>query len=337
MREDRSKQHDLGMDKYVKPAADYSMTSRDYVVRAFADGDSGPIVITLPPVSEARGRFYSLLADTCDMTNTVTITDRGHGAAGAGSDSEQWEGDIVLFEDGQGTLLYSDGMKWMLRTFADVEMGSSTRGQYNKAAAEITGMTARGGRFRAEARSTVITDLVNADGVHAQGVAYADLFAQTVNAIYAEAMIKDGATVTTIRGAMIACDSEGTPTAITLMIGCHVRVKSSVQPTTYIALKVENEKFGTGCPVDSFIDIRTVTWAAGDTVATNIIDMSALVGTVTTIIDLGGVTATNLFLVDADGDAAVTLAAQVYTTADGYFTISVGGNPFRMPFYAAVD
>ena len=318
---------DIVVDKYHAPLATYEMTVRDYVLRP--DASAGPMTVTLPSVVQARGKFYSIIGRGLTMTNTVTITHKG--------DSEQWEGDAVLYETGQGQLFYSDGLKWMLRTFADIEIGASTRGQYNTAAAEIHGMTARGGRFRAEARSQDVAILVNADGVHAQGVAYHDLFAATVNALYAEAMIKDGATVTTIRGAMIACDSEGTPTAIALMIGCHVRVKSSVQPTTYIALKVENEKFGAGCPVDSFIDIRTATWAAGETVATNIIDMSALVGTVTTIIDLGGITATNLFLADADGDGAATLGAGTYTTAEGYFTVSVGGNPYRMPFYTAVD
>lgn len=119
MREDRSKQHDLGMDKYAQPVnVDYQMTVRDYVLRPKAS--STPIIITLPPVAEARGRFYSIIADTCDATNTITITDRGHGAAGAGSDSEQWEGDTVLWKSGQGQLFYSDGMKWMLRTFSDI-------------------------------------------------------------------------------------------------------------------------------------------------------------------------------------------------------------------------
>ncbi len=323
MLESLGAQHQSVVDKYHNPFADYQMTSRDYVLRPYTVAAS--ITVTLPPVTECKGRFYSIRARACTLTNTITIQDQ--------DESEGWEGDIVLYAAGQGCLLYSDGLAWMLRTFADIEVESSSRGQYSKARVATGEATA--GRFRGEAAGA--TAVASAYGVHAQGIAYGELFAATVNAIYAEAIAKDSTSVTTLRGAMIAADSEGTPTLITLMIGAHIRVKTSVQPTTFIALKVEHEAFGAGTFLNSFIDIRTSSFAGGATVATNIIDMSALVGTVTTIFDLGSVTATNLFLVDADGDAAVTLASETYSSADGYFTISVGGNPYRMPFYSAVD
>lgn len=55
--EDRFAQHDkVIVDKYVNPAADYYMTTRDYVVRPTADGDSGAFTVYLPPVAEAKGR-----------------------------------------------------------------------------------------------------------------------------------------------------------------------------------------------------------------------------------------------------------------------------------------
>jgi len=114
------------------------------------------------------------------MTNTITIQDK--------DDSEEWEGDIVLYAKGHGQLLYSDGLKWMLRTFADVEMQASVRGQYNQAATSTHGQEAVAGRFRAEARSAAALTLCNATGVHAQGIAYGSLYAQTVNALYAEAI-----------------------------------------------------------------------------------------------------------------------------------------------------
>ena len=45
-------------DKFIDPNATVQMTTRDYVVRPSADGDSGPITVTLPPVADAKGRLY---------------------------------------------------------------------------------------------------------------------------------------------------------------------------------------------------------------------------------------------------------------------------------------
>ena len=52
--EDRGAQHDkVLVDKYHNPEANYQMTTRDYVVRPTANGVTGPITITLPPVAAA--------------------------------------------------------------------------------------------------------------------------------------------------------------------------------------------------------------------------------------------------------------------------------------------
>jgi|LGOV01.1.fsa_nt_gb hypothetical protein len=104
MREDRFIGQDIVVDKYAAPLASYQMTTRDYVVRPSANGVSGPIVMTLPSVSEARGRFYSILIREADPTNTVTIQDR--------DDSEAWGGDYILVGAGPELLFYSDGMSW---------------------------------------------------------------------------------------------------------------------------------------------------------------------------------------------------------------------------------
>lgn len=92
------------VDKYIDPAADVTMTSRDYVVRPSADGDSGPITLTLPPVAEAMGRWYSIIVRNADAVNTVTVQDD--------DDSECWVGDIVLNGKCDRLLLYSDGLAW---------------------------------------------------------------------------------------------------------------------------------------------------------------------------------------------------------------------------------
>lgn len=103
--EDRGAQHDkVVVDKYHNPNADYVMTTRDYVLRPSADGDSGAITITLPRVAEAKGRFYSINCRNADAANTVTIQDR--------DDSECWLGDIVFTGQCQRILLYSDGLMW---------------------------------------------------------------------------------------------------------------------------------------------------------------------------------------------------------------------------------
>jgi len=105
MLEDKFAQHDkVIVDKTVFPDDDYEMSTRDYVVRPSADGDSGPYTITLPPVSLAKGRFYSIVCRNADATNVITITDN--------EDSECWLGDIEMDGKCDCVLLYSDGMKW---------------------------------------------------------------------------------------------------------------------------------------------------------------------------------------------------------------------------------
>jgi len=104
--EDRGAQHDkIPVDKYHDPNATYYMTVRDYVMRPSADGDSGPINIFLPPVAEAKGRWYSIIVRNADAVNTVTICDL--------DDSECWIGDIVLNGKCDRALMYSDGLAWM--------------------------------------------------------------------------------------------------------------------------------------------------------------------------------------------------------------------------------
>jgi len=103
--EDRGAQHDkVVVDKYVNPRADYQMVTRDYVVRPSADGVSGPWSLTLPPVAEAKGRWYSVICRDADAVNFITLQDK--------DDSECWPGDIMLNGKCDRALLYSDGLAW---------------------------------------------------------------------------------------------------------------------------------------------------------------------------------------------------------------------------------
>jgi hypothetical protein len=104
------KHHEQGMDKYVAPLVSYEMTSRDYIVRP--DATAAALTITLPPVAACAGRFYSIVAQYADTTNVINIVDQ--------DDSENWVGDMVLSTKGHGQLFYSDGRKWMLRTFTKI-------------------------------------------------------------------------------------------------------------------------------------------------------------------------------------------------------------------------
>ena len=92
-------------DKYVDPAAYYEMNTKDYIVRPNASKASGPIIVLLPRVAEAKGRFYSIICRNADPVNTVTIADRG--------DSECWANDIVMNGKCDRLFLYSDGLAWM--------------------------------------------------------------------------------------------------------------------------------------------------------------------------------------------------------------------------------
>ena len=65
------------------------------------DASSAAVTVTLPSVSETRGRIYSISA--ADATNDITITDKG--------DSEDWS-DLTMSTSGDRVALYSDGMYW---------------------------------------------------------------------------------------------------------------------------------------------------------------------------------------------------------------------------------
>ena len=99
--EDRGAQHDkVVVDKYHDPTANYEMSTRDYVLRP--DASLAAITITLPPVAEAKGRFYSIISRG---GNSITIQDNN-------DDSECWQGDITLDGQCDRALLYSDGLAW---------------------------------------------------------------------------------------------------------------------------------------------------------------------------------------------------------------------------------
>jgi hypothetical protein len=101
MLEDKHDSHVVVIDKYHDPNATYFMTVRDYVVRVTCTAHLG---IILPPVAEAKGRFYSIIVRAVTPGQIITIYDR--------NDSECWIGGLSLNAKCDGVLLYSDGLLW---------------------------------------------------------------------------------------------------------------------------------------------------------------------------------------------------------------------------------
>ena len=85
--------------------ADVELQVYQQTIRAYADVHSNDITVTLPNVTEACGKIYSILARDADNVNTVIIEDNNN-------DSEQWGGDYILDAPQDFIMLYSDGLKW---------------------------------------------------------------------------------------------------------------------------------------------------------------------------------------------------------------------------------
>jgi len=103
MLEDRFWGQDIVTDKYHAPDANYAMTVRDCIIRASTTASGAAFTITLPPVTEARGRIYSLRMTARNSTKDITITDCG--------DSDGWT-NITFDLAGDTVLLLSDGLMW---------------------------------------------------------------------------------------------------------------------------------------------------------------------------------------------------------------------------------
>ena len=70
----------------------------------FTAGIYASITVTLPLVTEAKGKTFSILARGATEALTVTIADK--------DDSESWGGDYILTDPGDSMVFYSDGLKW---------------------------------------------------------------------------------------------------------------------------------------------------------------------------------------------------------------------------------
>ena len=101
--EDKTDSHVNVVDKFHDPVDNYAMNARDYVLRPAAP--AGGLLIVLPPVVDAKGRFYSIIALAATAVNVILITDQ--------NDSECWLGNITLNGKCDRVLMYSDGRAWI--------------------------------------------------------------------------------------------------------------------------------------------------------------------------------------------------------------------------------
>ena len=91
-------------------------------VRCSANLASGPYTIVLPPVAEAQGRDYFIVARQATPINFINITHD--------DDSECWEGDVVLNGKCDKVIFRSDGQCWFqccaLLTFSGTTLAPTT-------------------------------------------------------------------------------------------------------------------------------------------------------------------------------------------------------------------
>ncbi len=189
-----------------------------------------------------------------------------------------------------------------------------------------------------------------ARGIYGQGVAVAALFAGTVTGVFGNAIAKATSDVTTLRAGFFEAESEDTPTSITNIYGIHTRCKTTVAPGTDFILGLwETQKVGSGVALTSFMAFKTTTWTGGETVATDVFNLSAITGTVTNVFDYSGPTATSFlkssstvtnFLetsADSKGGAGATRSTPNQTAVcDGSIVVKIGAKTLLLPLYNAV-
>ena len=92
------------VEKIVRTAADTTETLEvwEQVVLVDTDTADGTFTLTLPPVGEAAGKFYTITL--IDAAGALTIQDQ--------DDSNDWTNITTLDADNDGVMLYSDGLKW---------------------------------------------------------------------------------------------------------------------------------------------------------------------------------------------------------------------------------
>jgi len=103
--------------KWARTAAYTSDTMEvfEQVVLVDTDTVDGTFTVTLPPVAEAAGKFYSITL--IDDGGNLTVQDQ--------DDSIGYAGDFVFDADAEALLLYSDGLAW----WVVVNVGSVAVGQ----------------------------------------------------------------------------------------------------------------------------------------------------------------------------------------------------------------
>ena len=154
LEQNNAQQYREVVDKFHDPAADYEMTTRDYVVRPTVA--AAAITVTLPIVSEAKGRIYSIIArGNVDVDLPIIIQDHD-------DESEGWS-DLTITEVGRGITLYSDGLGWseLGSTGVGLHIFSALDTGFNTGAILIAGDEAGGALAIGTVAASVIIERVN--------------------------------------------------------------------------------------------------------------------------------------------------------------------------------
>lgn len=211
--------------------------------------------------------------------NSATLTD----AELRGSQGELWEN---ISTDGiwttDGGLTIGDAI-----TDPTTFNGTITSNQIHTSGTTVfyfrtslSGTSGEHNNLRARAQSTA-TSASTSDikGVYGQGIANAGKYAGAITGVFANAIVKNTATATHVRGTFIEAETEGTPTAVTNLYGAYIRTKVHLDPTTdYYGLMIDNEKMATGYLSDAYIGMKSTTWGSGASSATYGIDMNGIEG-----------------------------------------------------------
>ena len=102
--ESRFIEQDTVVGKVARYTEEATMKVTDYVVRT--DTTDGAFDLKLPPVSEAKGRIYSIVQETSN--NNLVVKDQG--------DSQLWSDKTITEADGN-LVVYSDGFRWCILEF----------------------------------------------------------------------------------------------------------------------------------------------------------------------------------------------------------------------------
>jgi len=215
-------------------------------------------------IDNATNDYWKITAQNLALVGEATALYLDYGSAGAENH------DISIFFGDDGTndaheIRFDDGNnRFQFDSDVYVDGGIiqssdlTAAGNANYFLATNTVASGEFNAFQARGRATAVgVSTAETRGVYARATTNASLFGGYVTALQTETIAKDQSTTKELRGAFIAVDSEGTPTAIEDIYGAYIRTKTSVAPSgDFYPLVIENETFVGGVTADAGILLK---------------------------------------------------------------------------------